>query len=868
MPGPVSPHFAAIDLSTHFNSDRADETGPLAPRHAPVRDWSLDCHGSQSFRGIGFDLGRPGRPNILALRPGNPATVIPVAPRTATYIVFLHAAGHIEPKLPADFDVVGAIPASGGAAGNQLGDRVATYRIDYADGTSSAHPVIRRFGIQQRHIDWSASPFAAVPARGPFVFATASEDALRGRPAEMTWGRSQARTNSGRSNDGENLWLYALPVPKPDMAIVGLSLGDATAPVAIYGIATTTLPDHPFRAHRRSKLKLELPAAIEIDSLGEIDTDDRSGIIGIDLGTVISARAMLRYDDAEWRSDRPDVQPSVAPRTVIVEYAAHPAARIHVGDLAVELGRPRDWPGSVTPVAPAHRRVLIRIRDGQTDATTAARLHLHGPQGEYLPPLGHHRATNPYWFEDMAGELQSGAQHYAYVDGTCHADLPVGRVFVEISKGYEYAPLRTAIDVTPDTAELTFTVERVLDWRARGWLSSDTHVHFLSPQTALLEGQAEGVNVVNLLAAQWGELFSNVADFDGHRVLGARDFGGDGEFLVRVGTENRMHVLGHISLLGYAGPMIQPLSTGGPQEGAIGEALDVTMAEWAEQCRRQGGLVVMPHAPNPQAERAANITAGLVDAVELMTFNPRDAQLNPFGLVDWYRYQNLGHQLPLVGGSDKMAATSVLGGIRTYAHLGQRAFTYADWMAAVRTGNTFVTVGPLVELLVEGRPPGEQIRLPAGGGTVAVDWTVESACVPVDRVELIVGGRVVEVWETRGALSGAGRFALPVPESTWVALRVRGSWRSRPGDIAAHTSAVQVLVGDRPIFAAVEAVEVLRQIEGAIAYVDTLAGRPDPSRYASLRLTLERAHRALHARLHDAGVHHYHLHAPDRPHEH
>ena len=91
-----------------------------------------------------------------------------------------------------------------------------------------------------------------------------------------------------------------------------------------------------------------------------------------------------------------------------------------------------------------------------------------------------------------------------------------------------------------------------------------------------------------------GEMFSNVSDFDGKTTFGARDFGGDGEFLVRVGTENRMQVLGHISLLGYSGLMIHPLCSGGPSESALGDAQEVTMAEWAQQCIDQGGLVVMP----------------------------------------------------------------------------------------------------------------------------------------------------------------------------------------------------------------------------------------------------------------------------------
>ena len=83
-------------------------------------------------------------------------------------------------------------------------------------------------------------------------------------------------------------------------------------------------------------------------------------------------------------------------------------------------------------------------------------------------------------------------------------------------------------------------------------------------------------------------MFSNVGDFDGRTTFGAREFGGDGEFLVRVGTENRMQVLGHISLLGYSGAMIHPLCSGGPDESAIGDPLEVTMAEWARALHRPG----------------------------------------------------------------------------------------------------------------------------------------------------------------------------------------------------------------------------------------------------------------------------------------
>jgi hypothetical protein len=369
--------------------------------------------------------------------------------------------------------------------------------------------------------------------------------------------------------------------------------------------------------------------------------------------------------------------------------------------------------------------------------------------------------------------------------------------------------------------------------------------------------------VVNLLASQWGELFTNVGDFDGRTVLGAREFGGDGEFLVRVGTENRQQVMGHISLLGYGGPMIHPLCTGGPSESAVGDPLEASMAEWAEACARQGGLVVMPHAPDPQGERAANIVAGLVHAIEMMTFNPHDSQISPVGLADWYRYLSLGYHLPVTGGSDKMAATMLLGGIRTYAQLGGRPLTYDNWMTAMRSGNTFVTVGPLVQMTVEGRAPGEVLRLPAGGGRVAVTWQVESAAVPIEQVEVVVGGRAVEGGSAARPAGGqppyrtSGSAEVPVTGSTWIGVRVRGSYRGRPGDIAAHTSVVQVLVGDEPLFSAGEAAAVLRQIEGVTAYVDTLAPRSTDAHAQKIRASLMSAHARLHEQMHRHGIEHH-----------
>jgi hypothetical protein len=105
-----------------------------------------------------------------------------------------------------------------------------------------------------------------------------------------------------------------------------------------------------------------------------------------------------------------------------------------------------------------------------------------------------------------------------------------------------------------------------------------------------------------------------------------------------------------------------------------------------------------------------------------------------------------------------------------------------------------------------------------------------------------------------------------VTESTWIAMRVRGSLRGRPGDIAAHSSTVQLLVGDAPIFRQPDAIAVLEQIEGAMAYVDTIATRPEAQRFWQRRATLESAHNRFHAQMHQQRI--GHLHTPiHHPHQ-
>ena len=156
--------------------------------------------------------------------------------------------------------------------------------------------------------------------------------------------------------------------------------------------------------------------------------------------------------------------------------------------------------------------------------------------------------------------------------------------------------------------------------------------------------------------------------------------------------------------------------------------------------------------------------------------------------------------------------------------------------------------------------------MPAGGGNLTATWKVESVRLPIDQVEIVVGGLATEQINIGKELAATGSAKLTIEASTWVALRVRGSYQGKHGEIAAHSSAVQVRVDGTPLFSQRDATAILEQIEGAIAYVDTLAPRPDALRYKQLRATLEAAHNRLHQRMHQQGV--YHQHTPLHDHQH
>ena len=914
----ASKHFTSIPMKGVYNKVLSE----LTPDDCSQRLIEKKEHfltGSQICTGIPFDLGKENDKNVLLLNcKSKPISLTPESPLSCRYLVFLHGADFNTPETDKD-----GIPLHG--KGNPiLGDVVAEYVIHYMDGTCISTPIKRRLQISEFAFTWGNESFLCVPHEKPKLIPNNTEMITKGRPEEaFFWGGSQGRVQSRGRASILTHWLYALENPNPEKQIKSIEFIPLSGKVFIFGLSVTNLTTHPLLWEPEKRLKftrqefneqlldIDLGAIVSITPVNIYDNNNWSDSIineppihsedSFIIEYTAHTDACIYYDNVSIYNvnvgasiarpheiNTPNVGPSIArPHEINTPNVGSSIARpnkintpnvgasiarpnkINTPDVGPSIARPQDNTETVgahpqTPDAIKINEPSIKVNIKTIDKDSKpvpVKLHIHGPHGEYLPPMDRHRYPNPYWFEDYSVDYTTKNHFASYINGDTQVMLPIGDVYIEVTKGFEIRPVKQKHTITPDTKEIIIQIELVLPWRQKGWISADTHVHFLSPQTAQLEGNAEGVNVVNLLASQWGELFTNVGDFDGSTTIGSVENGGDGEHLVRVGTENRQPVLGHISLLGYDGSIILPLTSGGPNESRLGDAVETSLSIWAKQCHEQNGINILPHFPMPYGEGAASIVLDLINGVEIMSWDYFAMGISPYSIADWYKYLNCGFHVPAAGGTDKMSASTPVGGIRTYTLIKDALFTYESWKSSMRSGLTFVTIGPLVEFLVNGVDPGNKIEFSKGGGTLDINWQVSSLLIPVTRVQIVCNGEVVdETTITSKQTDYYGKCSIPIKESGWIALRVFGQYPEYPEIIAAHTSAIMINVDCKPIFKFVDAMAILEQIEGATAYIKTLAPKKDERQFAEILSNLTAAHRKLHNMMHKNNIYHDHSH--------
>ncbi|THK35187.1 hypothetical protein EHS39_26415 [Ensifer sp. MPMI2T] len=486
--GPASPLFWPLSIDGNFSFEEL----------AAHPDVSVDLSAAAPFAhvgscvawGIPFEVGRP------VFLKAQPLTVN-ISPTTAQWFVFLHASD-VRPLTP---DRNGLISPMRGVG--QLGEHAANYILIYDDGTEQKAEIRRRHQVGSLLFRWGEHCTQAVAARKPRPLALSATDQPRpiSNAASYRWPVEWGiRQQQALFEEGPWMnFVWAFENPAPEKAVEAIRFEPVSGGLIISGVAAGSARSMPLLWEKRKKAMLRLPPEMSFDS-----TLDEHGLfsqIQLDLGQVISARPRLVYPRKHWEKTRQNLQPEVSPTELIVEYAAHADARFHLfGERTIPVCDLENDAQQSEPilqnVLPANQRVILRVVEQATNKPVPVKLHVHGSAGEYLAPANGNRNPNPRWFENYSTEHWHGPHLSTYISGQTSIELPLGDVYLEITKGFEVKPIRRKFHITPETEQITIELEKVLHWREQGWVTADTHVHFLAPATAMLEGAAEGVNVI------------------------------------------------------------------------------------------------------------------------------------------------------------------------------------------------------------------------------------------------------------------------------------------------------------------------------------------------------------------------------------
>jgi hypothetical protein len=497
------------------------------------------------------------------------------------------------------------------------------------------------------------------------------------------------------------------------------------------------------------------------------------------------------------------------------------------GDLTANL----DF--EVRPLVP----LRVHIVDERGRPATA-RVYITGSDGlAYAPPGSSSRVA------------AMSADYFFHAEDTFDIELPAGETLLEATRGPEYRLVSENIALQPGKpAEATLRLARWTHMKEQGYWSSDVHIHanytaphhqVIDPRDVRLQIASEDLNYGNMMVANSSGAFIHDRQyFEGgpHRLSTPDHF-------IYWNEENRSSAYGHMCFLGLK-HLVEPFYNGFRNT----DFWEDYPANYplAQQVFDQGGAVSYAHPGMVPVFDSASIKEMPVDlalgqqpALDVLSNNDEIACMEM-----WYRLLNCGFHVPISAGTDSF--TNVVdhytaGGGRVYVQAGPK-FRYETWIEAFRNGRSFASNGPIVALEVEGKRPGDVIRLPS-----ARAFTIKAAMktqVPVDRVELVVNGQVVASEPPAGRNALEFTRTVRIERSSWIALRALGPrHRLILNDTMAfaHTSPVYVSVADRPV-RELEDVRFYRNwVERLITRAETTGRFATPERRAEVAALFRKA---------------------------
>lgn len=404
------------------------------------------------------------------------------------------------------------------------------------------------------------------------------------------------------------------------------------------------------------------------------------------------------------------------------------------------------------PLAAAEpSRVQFTVSDAATSDVVPCRIHLLNSDRKPVKPT---ELSLPYWKD-----------HFA-CDGHAIVQIPAGTYVYEIERGPEYVSMKKSLTAEEGkTVRIEETLHRITDLAKEGWWSGETHVHRPLDDIQLLM-RAEDLHVAVVMTwwnkqSIWQDnslpknpirLFDNDRMFD---IMGGEDERGGGAIL----------------LTGLKAPL--PI--------ADSKRESPPSVKWLNAAKQAGAWV---DAEKPfWWDFPVWLSTGRLDSVGLANNHmnrggmyaggeawgkPRDRSEfpEPLGNGFWsqsiyYHTLNAGFRIPPSAGSASGVLPNPVGYNRMYAHL-DGPLDWDGWWSSVRSGQVFVTNGPLLRLKANRKYSGHVFQSD-DPIEVTIDGQIDSRD-SISAIELVQDGRIERLASLPASFS--------VTKSGWFLVRV------------------------------------------------------------------------------------------------
>ncbi len=464
-------------------------------------------------------------------------------------------------------------------------------------------------------------------------------------------------------------------------------------------------------------------------------------------------------------------------------------------------------------------KVRVRLRDARTGKPTAARIANTASDGRTYAP--------PDTFPITARLPGLRGLSVFYAEGEFTMEVPAGRFTLEAVKGFEFKPVSRQLDIKENqTAEVEISLEPVVDMGAKGWYSGTTHTHMnyggtarITPDYLMMTARAQDMDIVSALIANKD---NRILDWQYFEKGGGEHSSSKStaEQILIFGEENRPPFWGHTFYIGLDDHYISPFLTG--YEGTGVESLYPSNTDLFRKARAQGAAVGYVHSFGGHNDPLTGSLGGAKGFAIDLALGTADgfewSAASRAAVIVLHHALNNDFRTTPVGGEDalnNLRKHRPIGAIRTYSHLGNN-FTAQGWIDSIKTGRTYISSGPLVEFEINGKGPGEDVKLPESGEQVTIEGRVWSTT-DIRKVLVYHNG---EIWKEIAIGSDRRNVAIResavLSKSGWFTLVVEADTHPE-GDPAAFaqavTSGVRVYVGDQRIRSRESAEYFLRWID-------------------------------------------------------